>query len=70
MLLDQLISFLFVSLASFGLVESSLALGIIRIEPNTITEVLLGLVAVSTVELDDTLEIVEIWCVFVMDGVQ
>lgn len=69
MLLDQLISFLFVSLASFGFVESSLALDVIRIEPNAITEVFLGFVAVSTVELDDTLEIVEIWCVFVVDGV-
>lgn len=69
MLFDKLISFLFVSLASSGLVESSLALDVIRIEPNTITEVFLGLVAVSTVELDDTFQIVEIWCVFVMNGV-
>lgn len=69
MLFDKTISFLFISLTSLGFVQCSLALDVIRIQSDTITEVFLGLVAISTVELYDTLEVIEIWCVFVMDGV-
>lgn len=70
MLLDQLIPFFFVALASLGLVQSSMAFGILRVEFHSIGEVFLGLAAISTIKLDDSLEIVDIRSVIVADSAE